>query len=221
MDFLIIALILVYAFLGFYKGALKMLVSLFSAVLLFLLSYYVSIALANSLQGSTIYQSVYDFLQNIFDNMLPGEFESMSEVLAVVGSMSNAILRLVFQTVLKNITFEGSLSFGEIITPTFTLIFFKVILFIFCFILLSIAFKIISFLLKKSIESVGLGKINRVAGFLLGGLKGFVVSMVVFIFLSFLSSLGINSGLTSFVEDGVISSYLYNQYFLKIFELFY
>ena len=198
-----------------------MLVSLFSAVLLFLLSYYVSIALANSLQGSTIYQSVYDFLQNIFDNMLPGEFESMSEVLAVVGSMSNAILRLVFQTVLKNITFEGSLSFGEIITPTFTLIFFKVILFIFCFILLSIAFKIISFLLKKSIESVGLGKINRVAGFLLGGLKGFVVSMVVFIFLSFLSSLGINSGLTSFVEDGVISSYLYNQYFLKIFELFY
>lgn len=198
-----------------------MLVSLFSAVLLFLLSYYVSIALANSLQGSTIYQSVYDFLQNIFDNMLPGEFESMSEVLAVVGSMSNVILRLVFQTVLKNITFEGSLSFGEIITPTFTLIFFKVILFIFCFILLSIAFKIISFLLKKSIESVGLGKINRVAGFLLGGLKGFVVSMVVFIFLSFLSSLGINSGLTSFVEDGVISSYLYNQYFLKIFELFY
>ena len=221
MDFLIIALILVYAFLGFYKGALKMLVSLFSAVLLFLLSYYVSIALANSLQGSTIYQSAYDFLQNIFDNMLPGEFESMSEVLAVVGSMSNVILRLVFQTVLKNITFEGSLSFGEIITPTFTLIFFKVILFIFCFILLSIAFKIISFLLKKSIESVGLGKINRVAGFLLGGLKGFVVSMVVFIFLSFLSSLGINSGLTSFVEDGVISSYLYNQYFLKIFELFY
>ena len=221
MDFLIIALILVYAFLGFYKGALKMLVSLFSAVLLFLLSYYVSIALANSLQGSTIYQSVYDFLQNIFDNMLPGEFESMSEVLAVVGSMSNVILRLVFQTVLKNITFEGSLSFGEIITPTFTLIFFKVILFIFCFILLSIAFKIISFLLKKSIESAGLGKINRVAGFLLGGLKGFVVSMVVFIFLSFLSSLGINSGLTSFVEDGVISSYLYNQYFLKIFELFY
>lgn len=221
MDFLIIALILVYAFLGFYKGALKMLVSLFSAVLLFLLSYYVSIALANSLQGSTIYQSVYDFLQNIFDNMLPGEFESMSEVLAVVGSMSNVILRLVFQTVLKNITFEGSLSFGEIITPTFTLIFFKVILFIFCFILLSIAFKIISFLLKKSIESVGLGKINRVAGFLLGGLKGFVVSMVVFIFLSFLSSLGINSELTSFVEDGVISSYLYNQYFLKIFELFY
>lgn len=221
MDFLIIALILVYAFLGFYKGALKMLVSLFSAVLLFLLSYYVSIALANSLQGSTIYQSVYDFLQNIFDNMLPGEFESMSEVLAVVGSMSNVILRLVFQTVLKNITFEGSLSFGEIITPTFTIIFFKVILFIFCFILLSIAFKIISFLLKKSIESVGLGKINRVAGFLLGGLKGFVVSMVVFIFLSFLSSLGINSGLTSFVEDGVISSYLYNQYFLKIFELFY
>ena len=198
-----------------------MLVSLFSAVLLFLLSYYVSIALANSLQGSTIYQSAYDFLQNIFDNMLPGEFESMSEVLAVVGSMSNVILRLVFQTVLKNITFEGSLSFGEIITPTFTLIFFKVILFIFCFILLSIAFKIISFLLKKSIESVGLGKINRVAGFLLGGLKGFVVSMVVFIFLSFLSSLGINSGLTSFVEDGVISSYLYNQYFLKIFELFY
>ena len=198
-----------------------MLVSLFSAVLLFLLSYYVSIALANSLQGSTIYQSAYDFLQNIFDNMLPGEFESMSEVLAVVGSMSNVILRLVFQTVLKNITFEGSLSFGEIITPTFTLIFFKVILFILCFILLSIAFKIISFLLKKSIESVGLGKINRVAGFLLGGLKGFVVSMVVFIFLSFLSSLGINSGLTSFVEDGVISSYLYNQYFLKIFELFY
>ena len=221
MDFLIIALILVYAFLGFYKGALKMLVSLFSAVLLFLLSYYVSIALANSLQGSTIYQSVYDFLQNIFDNMLPGEFESMSEVLAGVGSMSNVILRLVFQTVLNTITFEGSLSFGEIITPTFTLIFFKVILFIFCFILLSIAFKIISFLLKKSIESVRLGKINRVAGFLLGGLKGFVVSMVVFIFLSFLSSLGINSGLTSFVEDGVISSYLYNQYFLKIFELFY
>ena len=145
----------------------------------------------------------------------------MSEVLYSVGFLSNAVLRVVLQTVLKNITFEGDMSFGEIVAPSLTLIFLKVVLFILLFILLSAVFKLIDFILRKCISFAGFGRINRLAGFFLGLLKGFVISMLVFVLLTALSSLNISERLTSFVESGLVSSYLYNHYFLNIFNLFY
>ena len=221
MDFLVIALILANGFVGFYRGAVKMLFSLFRVALLLLLCYYLSERLANSLVGGALWQHIYEFLKGIFDDVLPGEFQNMSEVLFSVGLLSNAVLRVVLQTVLKNITFEGDMSFGEIVAPSLTLIFLKVVLFILLFILLSAVFKLIDFILRKCISFAGFGRINRLAGFFLGLLKGFVISMLVFVVLTALSSLNISEGLTSFVESGLVSSYLYNHYFLNIFNLFY
>lgn len=221
MDFLVIALILVNGFVGFYRGAVKMLFSLFRVALLLLLCYYLSEQLANSLVGGALWQHVYEFLKGIFDDVLPDEFQNMSEVLFSVGFLSNAVLRVVLQTVLKNITFEGDMSFGEIVAPSLTLIFLKVVLFILLFILLSAVFKLIDFILRKCISFAGFGRINCLAGFFLGLLKGFVISMLVFVVLTALSSLNISEGLTSFVESGLVSSYLYNHYFLNIFNLFY
>lgn len=221
MDFLVIALILANGFVGFYRGAVKMLFSLFRVALLLLLCYYLSERLANSLVGGALWQHIYEFLKGIFDDVLPGEFQNMSEVLYSVGFLSNAVLRVVLQTVLKNITFEGDMSFGEIVAPSLTLIFLKVVLFILLFILLSAVFKLIDFILRKCISFAGFGRINRLAGFFLGLLKGFVISMLVFVVLTALSSLNISEGLTSFVESGLVSSYLYNHYFLNIFNLFY
>lgn len=221
MDFLVIALILVNGFVGFCRGAVKMLFSLFKVALLLLLCYYLSEQLANSLVGGALWQHVYEFLKGIFDDVLPGEFQNMSEVLFSVSLLSNAVLRVVLQTVLKNITFEGDMSFGEIVAPSLTLIFLKVVLFILLFILLSAVFKLIDFILRKCISFAGFGRINRLAGFFLGLLKGFVISMLVFVVLTALSSLNISERLTSFVESGLVSSYLYNHYFLNIFNLFY
>ena len=221
MGFLVIALILVNGFVGFYRGAVKMLFSLFRVALLLLLCYYLSEQLANSLVGGALWQHVYEFLKGIFDDVLPGEFQNMSEVLFSVGFLSNAVLRVVLQTVLKNITFEGDMSFGEIVAPSLTLIFLKVVLFILLFILLSAIFKLIDFILRKCISFAGFGRIDRLAGFFLGLLKGFVISMLVFVVLTALSSLNISERLTSFVESGLVSSYLYNHYFLNIFNLFY
>lgn len=198
-----------------------MLFSLFRVALLLLLCYYLSEQLANSLVGGALWQHVYEFLKGIFDDVLPGEFQNMSEVLYSVGFLSNAVLRVVLQTVLKNITFEGDMSFGEIVAPSLTLIFLKVVLFILLFILLSAIFKLIDFILRKCISFAGFGRINRLAGFFLGLLKGFVISMLVFVVLTALSSLNISERLTSFVESGLVSSYLYNHYFLNIFNLFY
>lgn len=198
-----------------------MLFSLFRVALLLLLCYYLSEQLANSLVGGALWQHVYEFLKGIFDDVLPGEFQNMSEVLYSVGFLSNAVLRVVLQTVLKNITFEGDMSFGEIVAPSLTLIFLKVVLFILLFILLSAIFKLIDFILRKCISFAGFGRIDRLAGFFLGLLKGFVISMLVFVVLTALSSLNISERLTSFVESGLVSSYLYNHYFLNIFNLFY
>ena len=198
-----------------------MLFSLFRVALLLLLCYYLSERLANSLVGGALWQHIYEFLKGIFDDVLPGEFQNMSEVLYSVGFLSNAVLRVVLQTVLKNITFEGDMSFGEIVAPSLTLIFLKVVLFILLFILLSAVFKLIDFILRKCISFAGFGRINRLAGFFLGLLKGFVISMLVFVLLTALSSLNISERLTSFVESGLVSSYLYNHYFLNIFNLFY
>lgn len=221
VDILAIVLILLYAFVGFYKGALRMLFSIFRLTLLLILSYYLAGVLCENLVGSSLYLHLADIIENLCDNLVPGEFSSMSEVFASVGLLSNGVLRIILEMILKDITFDGVMSFGELVAPSITKIVLKVILFIIIFFVFSILFKIINYFIKKSTKVLGIGKLNRVAGFLLGGLKGFVVAMVIFIVLSTLASLGLSEGLTNFVENGTLSSYLYNNYFLAIFNLFY
>ena len=221
VDILVVATILLYASVGFYKGALSMLFSIFRLTLLLFLSYYLANTLCENLIGSSLYLHVADIIENLCDNLVPGEFSSMSEVFASVGLLSNGALRIILEMILKNITFNGVMSFGELVAPSIMKIVLKVILFIIIFFVLSVLFKIINYFIKKSTKVLGIGKLNRVAGFLLGGLKGFVVAMVIFIVLSTLASLGLSEGLTNFVESGTLSSYLYNNYFLTIFNLFY
>lgn len=221
VDILAIVLILIYASVGFYKGALRMLFSIFRLTLLLILSYYLAGVLCENLVGSSLYLHLADIIENLCDNLVPGEFSSMSEVLEGVGLLSNGVLRIILEMILKDITFDGVMSFGELVAPSITKIVLKVILFIIIFFVFSVLFKIINYFIKKSTKVLGIGKLNRVAGFLLGGLKGIVVAMVIFIVLSTLASLGLSEGLTNFVENGTLSSYLYNNYFLSIFNLFY
>lgn len=221
VDILAIVLILIYASVGFYKGALRMLFSIFRLTLLLFLSYYLAGVLCENLVGSSLYLHLADIIENLCDNLVPGEFSSMSEVLEGVGLLSNGVLRLILEMLLKNITFSGTVTFGELVAPSLAGVILKVILFTLIFLLLAIMFKFVGYLLKKATALSKLSKLNRVAGFLLGGLKGFVIAMVVFVVLSTFASLGLSEGLTNFVENGTLSSYLYDNYFLSIFNLFY
>lgn len=221
MDILILIIISIYGFLGFRKGAVRMLFSLLRVTILFFLSYYLSEALENALQGSSLYLGVVDFVEGIFNNLVPGEFASVEEALASVGLLANTVLRTVLQIVLKSVTIEGSLTFGEIIAPMLASVVIRVLLFIVIFFLLSLIFKLIDFALKKSLDFSGLTKINRVLGLILGLLKGFVISMIIFVVFSALASLSFSDAFSAFVQGGELSSYLYQTYFLKIFQLFY
>lgn len=221
MDILILIIISIYGFLGFRKGAVRMLLSLLRVAIIFFLSYYLSEALENALQGSTLYLGVVDFVEGIFNNLMPGEFTSVEEVLASVGLLANSVLRTVLQIVLKNATIEGSLTFGEIIAPMLASVVIRVLLFIVTFFLFLLIFKLIDFALKKALVFSGLNKINRSIGLILGLLKGFVISMIIFVALSAFASLSFSDAFSAFVQGGELSSYLYQTYFLKIFQLFY
>ena len=76
---------------------------------------------------------------------------------------------------------DASVTFGELVAPSLAGVILKVILFTLIFLLLAIMFKFVGYLLQKATALSKLGKLNRVAGFLLGGLKGFVIAMVVFV----------------------------------------
>lgn len=217
MDILVIVLILLNAAVGFYRGALRMLFSIFRVALLVVLSYFFAAIIAENLAGSQIYLTICNFLKNIFDNILPGEFSSVEEVLVGVGLLSNKTLATILNTLLKNITFSGSMTFGEIIAPSATNVLLKAVLFILIFVVLSLIFKLFALL---KFPSNKLSKVNRVAGFVVGGLKGFLVSMVIFVALSAVASLGVDA-VESFVSDGTLPAYLYQNYFLAIFNLFY
>ena len=97
---------------------------------------------------------------------------------------------------------------------------FKVALFLILFFIISILSRVISFLLNKMIIFSGAMKINRVFGFLLGIIKGLIVAMLLFMLLSFLSMIGISANLTKFVDSGLLSAHLYQNYFLQILDIF-
>ena len=220
VDILLILISLTYGFVGFYKGAVRMIFSAFRFCFVFLISFYLANILAENLIGSPLYDSIFNFLKDLFDGFMPGTFSSTSEALSATSLIENNILRLVVQKLLKNITFSDNLTLGEILAPTVCGAVFKVTLFLILFFIISILSRVISFLLNKTIMLSGAMKINRVFGFLLGIIKGLIVAMLLLMLLSFLSMIGISANLTKFVDSGILSSHLYQNYFLQILDIF-
>ena len=221
MDILFLIILSFCGLKGFFKGSLKMLFSLVGTMATIFLSYWLVGQVSPIFLGGNLYDMLYNFIKNVFDGLIVGEFNSIEELLSGLPRNLNIATLVIINILSNNITFDGAMTCGEIFAPILSKIIIKIILFIGIFIIIKIVlwflFKFLNMLTKKC----GLTSIDRILGLLVGVLKGFIYCSLIFIILSALSSLNVSSTLTSFVESGVVSSYIYNHYIANIFRLVY
>ncbi len=189
---------------GFFKGFLSTLFSVFGVALIAFLSWKLSEVFGNLLSN---WLNLSKSFENLINSKISGTFNSVEELESAVSNLG--ILYSFLLKLLGDISFAGELTAGEILSPKLSLLSCRLIGFLICFVLLSVALKIILLLLNKFVADFGLGLSNRVVGAVLGGVEGILISMLIFFVLSALGNFLLNEKLLEFVRQGAVSNWLY------------
>ena len=221
MDFVLFAVLAYYFLRGCLKGFLSMLFSLVGVFFVAIISWKLSEVFLPTVQ-SFAGGAIFDAVRNLLDGIFPGNFANLAEFQASLSLSSIGALFSVFMgKLLENITFDGSLSAGQILAPTLSKILISVLTFLLIFLILEILLKILRFFLNKIIKSCGLSMGNRILGGVVGLLKGALVFGLVFALFSILANVLMNEGLLEFVKSGEVSNFLYENFLVKFLNLIY
>ncbi len=221
MDYVLLGFVVIYFFVGMKKGFVSMIFSVAGVVISFFVAYYFCGRFAqvgNNLFGA----GVQRFLTNLINGVVSGKFSTMTELFdAIVPTKFGKLFGVVIERLLKNIEFDGSLTAGAILSPTLSILFFKVVSFIFLFFVSSLILKILNRTANFLIKKLGISTKNRFMGGVFGLFKGVVMFFVLFVVLTAIANFTLSESLQSFVQSGKISTTLYNKYITKIISLFY
>lgn len=216
MDYLLLAICAFYSVKGFVRGFAKMLLSFVGVFLIAVISFKIASNIENLF-------GLQDLFQNLFTNLLnglaSGTFSTKEELMTTLESLSgNFVLISILKLLVSSISIQGELTLGGVFSPILSNIAYRLVVFLIVFILILFLTRIIGYLLNFAIKKTGLSPVNRFLGLFLGFLKGLVISSIVFIILSTLASFNLSEGLTSFVNSGYVSKYIYENHIIKLFE---
>lgn len=221
MDYLLLAILLFFCVKGFLKGFLSMLVSLFGIAGVVALT----LVLCNSMQDFFV-QKFSGVVSSIIERSLDGKIDgTFSDVEVLINQLQqsnlNSIFIFVLTSILKNVAIEGQLSFSQILSPILAKYLIKFISFAIIFIVLYVGIRIIVKILNKIVKKIGISYFNRFLGMILGAIKGLIFCTIIYLILTSIASLGLNNGLTQFVQMGSVSGYIYNNYLTYLLSLIY
>ncbi len=218
MDYILLAICVLYFLKGYFKGFVGMLFSIVGTVGILVISFQLSKVFLPQIEG-IFGKNLTVALTDFFDKTIDGKFSSVEE-LAKQLSNSN-ILGFFIAKFLQDITFDGELSAGQILAPSASVIVLKVCTFVGIFVFLYLVLKILRIFTSKLIKKCGLSFQNRILGGFVGLVKGMMIFGIVFVVLSALSSLLLNETLSNFVNGGTVSNFIYNNIITKILAVFY
>lgn len=221
MDIILFAICLLFFLKGYFKGFISMLFSFigfFIAVFVAWKMTPVFIHYTENYIGNAIFSSLSNFLNDIF----PGNFTSMEDLsLSISQSKYGFIFSYIFEKLFKNLTFEGNLTAGQILSPTLTQLLLSVITFAILCVALLIMVKIFVLIANFAITKSHFQTGNRILGGLVGCMQGVILFGVGYIVLVSISNFTLNLSLQNFLEQGIISKFLYDNLIIKIINLFY
>lgn len=219
MDYALFAIVGFFLIRGFFKGSVSMFFSLFGIVTVALLSWKIGDFIFPRLEG-LFRQDIEMYLKGLIDDKIPGIFSEVFELKNAVSANLGVFGLFIFK-LLGDITFEGSLTAGQILAPSISGILLKVIVTIVIFIILEIIKNILKKFFNKFIISNDLSWLNRFLGAFFGLLKGFVVFGVFYIATISLANTLLNEKLLDFVQQGYISKLVYENFIVELINFFY
>ena len=221
MDFVLLLILAFYFVRGCLKGFVSTLFSLVGTFVVALISLQLMhqfLPIAESYCGDFVKET----LGGLFDGLVKGNFANIDDLeIALSATKFGTLFSFFISKLIGNISFDGTLTAGQILAPTISTILIKVVLFLIIFVVFEILLKILRLFLNKIIKKCGFSVGNRILGGVLGLLKGIFVFGIVFFSLSMLSNIILSEGLLQFVRSGQISNLLYENLLSKIVGLFY
>ncbi len=222
MDGLLVGVIAFFAVRGTIKGFAKSAFSLLSFIAAILLAFCfctkLSFALANGCFLKTaVYDAVSSVLKSIDVGLTEQKFFSANEMQLFLNSLDLPLYAKSFLLMLVGkIHFVGSFSIEEAIKEPIYHIFLKLFSFLMIFLVVFLILKIIQMLVLKKIKFKFFVVSNRAFGFLLGIGMGVLVYGTIVLLLVSLSQFVLSDFLIKKIEEGHLSSIIFNKFGDKI-----
>lgn len=221
MDWILFAFCGFYFIKGYFKGFISMVFSLVGTFAMFVIAWKLT-AFFSSYAQSWFGDGIYGMLKSGIDEIVSGEFTSMEDFrTALMQTSYGSLFGLFLTNLIGDVSFDGSLTAGQILAPSLSELLIKVVAFLIVFLILMFLFKILKFLLNKTIKMLGFQSGNKILGGLVGAIKGLILFGIIYVVLVAISNFTLNEGLLSFVQSGAVSQFLYDNLIIKIINLFY
>ena len=221
MDWILFAFCGFYFIKGYFKGFISMVFSLVGTFAMFVIAWKLT-AFFSSYAQSWFGDGIYGMLKSGIDEIVSGEFTSMEDFrTALMQTSYGSLFGLFLTNLIGDVSFDGSLTAGQILAPSLSELLIKVVTFLIVFLILMFLFKILKFLLNKTIKMLGFQSGNKILGGLVGAIKGLILFGIIYVVLVAISNFTLNEGLLSFVQSGAVSQFLYDNLIIKIINLFY
>ena len=221
IDIIIIVLLIVFVAIGFWKGFIFSVLSLFSVFINFILSLFLTKPFSTlfnkwGLESKLVsaFTTKISGMHSGFDtNMIGMSQEQINNHISITLSESNFPFKSMFERMIKfspeAVSHKANLTLTEILSKSLGNFFSLVISFAIAFILIYIILWLIGFISKKAKQVEGLRVIDRLLGVVFGLVRGAIAVSTIFTVLSFFNEEGVLQTVFEYIDSSAIGSWVY------------
>ena len=227
MNALLISLLGIFSVRGLFKGFVKSFFSLFAFLLALVLSFFVANYIKNVLvENKVFYGEIYNFICdkiiNIDEELSANQFDSKEEMIKEIEDCNiSEYKKFLLRAILEKVNFNKSMTISQaLIFPVYSLII-TLLCWLVLFVVLHVLIKIIEYYFLRLVSLKYFKMTDRTLGFLFGIIFAMIIYVVIIILLILLSHLMFSDYILTKINEGYLSSIIYNKYQQRILDLFY
>lgn len=221
IDAIIIVILVVFVAIGFWKGFIFSVLSLFSVFINFVLGLFLTKPISTLLSRwgleSSLAKSLTTKLTSMhkgFDvNMVGMNQKQINSHISTTLKESDFPLESLFKSMLKvtpeKIEGKTTLTLNEILSKSLATFFTLIISFAIAFALIYLVLWLIGYLSKKANKIEGIRVIDRILGVVFGLIRGAITISTIFTILSFFKEDGIMQSVFEYIDSSSIGSWVY------------
>jgi uncharacterized membrane protein required for colicin V production len=205
---IVLGIIILNAFIGRRVGLIKIIFSLFSFIIALILTVWISPTVNGMLKNN---EMVYEKAsQKVEDMLFREEAETTDENDMIEGlPLPKSIKESLQENKDKQVT-----NIKSYITSHVTDVVINALAFVLTFVVVFVALWILSIVLNIISKLPILNQLNKLAGFLVGGLQGVIIVWILFIIITIFSGSDLGGTASSQIESSQILSFLFDKNFL-------
>lgn len=221
IDIVLIVLLVVFVAIGFWKGFIFSVLSLFSVFINFILSLFLTKPISSLFNGwgletklASAFASKISSIHTGFDtNMIGMNQEQINNHVSTTLSEGDFPFKSMFERMIdfspEAVAHKTNLTLTDILSKSLGNFFSLVISFTVAFLLISLVLWLIGFISKKAKQVEGIRVVDRLLGVVFGLIRGAIAISTIFTVLAFFKEDGILQTVFEYIDSSTIGSWVY------------